>query len=210
MNWFTKLFAHNRRLPEHITEHTQNPCKTEELTDFIQRFVTEETLEPAVNAFANKQHGCGCGCDDSDNIEITVLDPAQNIIRLKQSIPELQVLLAGHKAYCSELEQIMRAGKTAEFDVEAVGEGLMCCIGQWLQCEGNGLRDFAEYNELIEAYEYFQVCTKNMLKNHRYGNFVEAVHALKYEFVQTSGRVQQALLNLVAAILDRQPILQTV
>lgn len=206
MNWFTRLFSRSNGQPA----HSADCCKTDELADFIQKFVTEESLEPVVHALASQHSKGGCGCDDSDNVEITILDNVKQLPCLQQSIPQLKVLLIGHKAYCGELEQMMRSGKTTEFDLEAVGEGLMCCIGKWLQCEGKVLRDYAEYNELMVAYENFQVCAENMLENHKTGHFIEAVHALKYEFVQTSGRVQQALLNLVAAILDEQPALQAV
>ncbi|SSY70745.1 hypothetical protein [Alysiella crassa] len=209
MRLFKKWFAQSKRQPENTAINNKDCCNTNELIDFIQKFVTEETLEPAVNAFVNKRQNGGCGCDDYDNMEITVLDNVKSPCP-KYSVPELQVLLAGHKAYCYQLEQMMREGQTKTFDLAAVGEGLMCCIGQWLKCEEHTLRDYAEYAELTMAYQHFQECAEKMLENHKNGHLIEAVYTLRGEFVQTSGRVQQALLNLVAAILDEQPALQAV
>lgn len=200
MSWLAKLFV---RTPTQANDTHNNhdccdSCDTKELNDFIQKFVTAESLEPAVAAFTS-QSDCGCGCDDA--VEITILDSSGELVR-KRFVAKLEVLLAGHNAWCVELEQMMRQNKTSEFDLNAVGEGLMCCIGKWLQCESVGLHDYPEYLELVEIYQSLQKCAGTMLDNHKQGNLIDAVYLLRGEFAQLSDLVKQSLLNLVSAILN--------
>lgn len=179
-------------------------CDTKELNDFIKKFVTVESLEPAVTAFTAHSHHCHCD-DEHDDVNINITD---FIMRrnAKQFVPELEILLAGHGAWCGELEEMMRNGKVSEFDLSAVGEGLMCCIGKWLKCEcdSSGMRDYPEYLSLVQHYANFQRCAEDMLENHQRGRFSDAVLILRGDFVEQSNFVQKSLFDLVAVLLEEE------
>lgn len=186
------------------TSAHNNCCEITELNDFIKKFVTIESLEPAVNAFTSQhQH---CGCHEHDGEDITILDHNHHQLfqSPKNALPELEVLLAGHRAWCNEVEQMMRQGKTSEFNLNTVGEELMCCIGKWLNCECDnmGLRHYSEYIELVHSYKNLQICAENMLEHHQRGHLMEAILMLRNEFTQKSEQVQEALFDLVAVLVD--------
>lgn len=187
--------------------HNQN-CKTDELSNFIQQFVTEESLEPAVAKFIS-QDGCRCGCRDVDmelDMDYMPLEAPQPVAartwhdKPLAAVPELEVLLAGHKAWCAQIEQVMRENKTSEYNMANVGSSLMCCIGKWLYYEGKYLRHYPEYQQLVQSYEKFHECAETMLANHKQGYFMEAVGILRGEFVSTSTAVQESLQALLHCI----------
>lgn len=208
MKWLNfKWFNKDNAQPDNAQSATPNakqPCITPELTDFIQKHVTEERLEPVVESFvAQGDCGCGCGCDSSEipvleaNIDMNddELDKHHRV-----ATPELEVLQAGHKALCTEIEQIMRTNQSSQYDLDKVRSGLSCCVGQWLDCEGKYLKQYQEYHDLIQAHEQFHACTSNMLIKHKKGYFADAIQILRGEFAEASERVLSALQALVDRI----------
>ena len=203
MKWFNKFNWFGKDTSQEDANNTnapKRPCLTPELTEFIQQYVTEERLEPMVESFVTQNDDCGCGCSTKativeDTLEISSDTPIS--VRIATAIPELEVLLAGHKAWCIHIEQIMRENKSSEYNLATVGSSLMCCIGQWLQCEGKSLQHYQEYQDLVSAYEQFHACAGEMLIKHKKGYLAEAIKSLRSDFAESSEKVQLALQALV-------------
>ncbi|AUX60951.1 hypothetical protein JF634_07165 [Simonsiella muelleri] len=187
---------------QHDSHQENSPCgcSTEELDDFMKHITIDESpvYERPIQ-ISPCGCGCGCGCDnETEDIELPDDEKNNSSDKIKTSIPQLEYLLTGHTEWCKQIEQSMRDGTTNQYaKMSKVGSELLCCIGQWLQCEGKNLRHYTEYTELQNAYDDFKSCTLKMLDNHQKGLFSDAVVILRGNFNQQSLRVQKALRDLV-------------
>lgn len=204
MKWFQWFKAKKSdAVAEHLpssSEHQTCGCQTEELTDFIKNFVVAETLDPAVKNSVHHIGDCNCEHGDAHNITMTneVIDSV--LTKTKANIPQLELLLAGHKAWCRELEHNMRQGKISQYNLAKVGSELWCCIGQWLKCESHALHHYHEYQNLLVSYQEFRQCATKMLDNHQKGYLMDAIVMLRGDFASQSVRVQNDLQTLVQKV----------
>ena len=109
-------------------------------------------------------------------------------------------VMQAHAAWRDRLELTLRGQNPDEYDPAVVGADHLCKFGQWLHGDGQVLKNYPEFAELLEAHKQFHAIAGSILENHKKGKLADAMILLRKDLVEASKQAKIALVTLVLAI----------